>query len=370
VPGRPATPARREIVRSGPPLVSAIGLRLYGSPGTSEGPICVWLPGRAGNFDAVLLGRREDPRAVLSAAGLTVYAVDCRTAFVDPHVPWQRAMVGTWDLGTFIDDVDWVVDMTRRRHPRRPIVLIGHSTGARLAYLCAARAPRTRVSGLISLDGWVRSPPHMVSDRDRAALRHAVRIWREGKEKVRFTREPERDPDRAAALSRRLALFLRSAAVGPASPAGRMIGRAADAGTAAMVARCLLAADRCWPVAAELESRAMGLDMRLPGLRTYDEHLPDISADLLNVVAGDRGAEFVPKSLYTGSLLRSTSKKEVVISGVGHMDLVIGSAFSSKVVPMILEWLEDRYGHSSSVPESDDANRPCSGWMKGCMIAG
>jgi pimeloyl-ACP methyl ester carboxylesterase len=156
VPGRQATPARREIVRSGPPLVSAIGLRLYGSPGTSEGPICVWLPGRAGNFDAVLLGRREDPRAVLSAAGLTVYAVDCRTAFVDPHVPWQRAMVGTWDLGTFIDDVDWVVDMTRRRHPRRPIVLIGHSTGARLAYLCAARAPRTRVSGLISLDGGPR----------------------------------------------------------------------------------------------------------------------------------------------------------------------------------------------------------------------
>jgi pimeloyl-ACP methyl ester carboxylesterase len=361
VPGTATAPARREIARSGPPLPSTIGLRWYGSAASREGPICVWLPGRGGNFDAVLLGRREDPRAVLAAAGLTVCAVDYRTAFVDPRVPWQRAISGTWDLGTFIDDVDWVVDMVRRSHPGRPIVLVGHSTGARLAYLCAARAPRTRVSGLISLDGWVRSPPHMVSDHDRAALHAAVRAWRDGGEQLRLAREPERDDARAAGLSRRWALFLRSAATASANPAGRMIGRAADADTAAMVTRCLLAADRCWPVTAELESRAMGLGLPLPGLRAYDEQLPDISADLLNVVAGDRGAGFMPKSLYTGNLPCSTSKKETIISGAGHMDIIIGSVFRSKVVPMILEWLDDRYGHPSFVTESDDADRLRSG---------
>jgi hypothetical protein len=44
-----------------------------------------------------------------------------------------------------------------------------------------------------------------------------------------------------------------------------------------------------------------------------------------------------------------------------HAELDTNKYCAAAYVPMILEWLDDRYGHSSFVPASDDANRTRNG---------
>jgi pimeloyl-ACP methyl ester carboxylesterase len=315
-----------------------VGVQVFG--GRSADMVVVWLPGRAGNFDAVLNGYPEDdPRAVLAAAGPSVYAIDYRTHFVDPTDPEQVTACGRWTIGVFLADVMAVLRLVRECNPGRPIVLAGHSMGGRFAYLCAARLPAGYLAGLVVLDGWVRAPT--VTGTDRESLCAAIHDWQERGDIGR--QPPSRSNERTARLR---AWFMGQAAREPGY-AGRMIGRDADADTADLVVRCLLNGDRHWPVVAELEARAMAIGLSASGLTRYDKDLTRIGTPLLAIAAGDRGPESVERAEFTARITRSRRRKVMVKQGAGHMDLVIGTRFRTEIRDEIVTWMD-----SLSMPPS------------------
>jgi pimeloyl-ACP methyl ester carboxylesterase len=325
----------------------------------------VWLPSRLGACDSVLLGIEDEPRTCLARDGYDVYSVDYRTHFVDPHRPDAVAACARWSIGTLIDDVVAVIRTILDRHPDRRIVLIGHSFGAKLAYLCATRMPPDRLAGLVALDGWLRDDPEAVTGADRDAVRWAA------SQPVPAAFAATRQIDPASNRVRRiLSSHLRQQITAADTGwAGRMCGRAADDATADLVARCLLEGDHCWPATAELEARAMAVDLTLAGVARYDAEIDQISVPLLNIMAGDRGHAFTRRALHTGRLLTRTHRRELVLDGWGHMDVVMGGRFGERIHHDVASWLTElphrpvdrrtaHAGNAEPVSGSPAAGRP------------
>ena len=97
-------------------------------------------------------------------------AVAGRVRLVAPDLRGRAgssAVVGEWGIGAHADDVPAVLDDLGVERA----VLVGHSMGAFVAALAAARHP-DRVSGVLLVDGGLAFPPPPGTDAD--ALLHAV----------------------------------------------------------------------------------------------------------------------------------------------------------------------------------------------------
>jgi pimeloyl-ACP methyl ester carboxylesterase len=322
-------------------LLPAGAARRHGSA-----PVVVWLPGRLGACDEVLLGEPGEPRQALADAGLPVYSVDYRTHFVrDDHPPDFEACA-RWTLTVFLQDVDHAVGYVRARHPDQPLVLVGHSVGAKLAYLHTARQPPGALAGLITLDGWLREPPDLVTAADRAAVLASHHELGDGAGAGSRSLASRRlGPDDESRRQRLLAAHLRRSLLDAPNPTvGRMIGSAADEASINRVVECLLVGDCHWPAILEMETRAMAVGVVLDGLPRHDANLAGVTAPLLNLVAGDRGADFTRRALLTGRLLERATRSEVVLDDFGHMDLVVGGHLGGRVSEEILQWVGAKIG--------------------------
>lgn len=315
-----------------------IGLRSFATDTNPEAPLCLWIGGRLGTCDAVLLGEESEPRAGLAAAGIPVCSVDYRTHFVTDR---DLEACAQWNIGVFLDDVDAAVDAVRRDHPERPLVLVGHSTGAKFALLTASRRP-DEVAGVIALDGWLRSPPDTVSADERHEVEALLREWDGGLVRsaglvvASFQGRPD-----GQRLQRLFVAHVRNVLVTEPDPyAGRMIGGSATDTTTSLVVRCFMEGDRYWPAIAELEARAMAVGLSGWAAPDYDQGLADLRAPVLNVIAGDRGDEFVARARYSRHAVPQAQVTDVMLKGVGHMDPVVGHHFGDRVVAEILSWCQ------------------------------
>ncbi|MEU6743658.1 alpha/beta hydrolase [Streptosporangium sandarakinum] len=277
-----------------------IGLRVFAG---ACSPLCLWLPGKTGNFDTVLAGDPRNPKWLLADAGATVYAMDYRTHF---------AADDRWGLDVLVADVAAAVDAVRARHGLQQIVLIGHSTGAKLAYLYAARHPRA-LAGLVVLDGWLCGPPHLppVPAPAPPRLSHEAAIPANRREQF-------------------IAYLRHSLTSEDGAPAGRMAGPMATEESLDTLLRCVLLGDRFWPLLAEREVRAVA-----------EEEIARVKTPLLNIIAKDRGHAFTERSLHTGRLARNALRREVMLDGFGHLDLVVGCHLGMTVCRPILDWIAD-----------------------------
>lgn len=328
-----------------------VGIRRYSGclDESAERPaaVCVWLPGRSGNFDSVLLADPRNPKRLLAQAGLTVHAMDYRTHFVDPACREDVEACAAWNIGTLLADVDAVVRDARARHLRQPIILIGHSTGAKLAFLYAALHPRAGISGLVALDGWIRNPPHLISEKDRVSVRADLREYREGRKTVLSAHglrkyssshaDGNREGERRSRLFREH--FRHMLTSDRPETAGRMVGAAANDESTSVIIRCVLEGDSLWPALAEVEARAMASGVHEHNLPDYARDLPRVKTPLLTITAGDRGGDFVERSVYTGRLLKDAPRQELILEGFGHMDLVVGCHLGARVCRPILDWI-------------------------------
>jgi alpha-beta hydrolase superfamily lysophospholipase len=342
--------------RPGPPAGRArIGIRAFPASAwrsrAAPAPICLWLPGRTGNFDVTLPVNPSDPRRLLADSGVIVYAMDYRTHFVDFTRESDVAACGAWNTGVLLSDVAAAIREIHAWHPGQPIVLIGHSMGAKLAYLFAASRPDAPIGGLVILDGWLRNPPDRVRDRDRHAISSALDRWRAGD---RVLTNPFGTLDTAAAggrngRHRRLReAYLRQMLTSAGGAAGRMVGDAADARSIGMVLRCLAAGDHAWPAIVEIEARAMAMEVHGHDLPCYDRFIADVRLPLLCVIAGDRGQDFTTRVRFTAGLLRHAPRTELLLDGCGHLDLVVGCHFGERVSQPIVAWLHDLPGTAAT----------------------
>ncbi|KAA9381408.1 lysophospholipase [Microbispora cellulosiformans] len=353
---KPVEPRYQVLDRPAPPTGRArIGIRAFACgarwPSPTPAPVCLWLPGRTGNLDASSAENPTDPRRLLAEAGAVVYAMDYRTHFVDVTCEEDLAACGSWNTAALLSDVRAAVRELNARHTGRPIVLIGHSMGAKLAYLFAASRPDPPIAGLVVLDGWLRNPPDLISDRERRAISSALDRWRAGDRVLTNQFAAPGTPGSTATVDdptgrrRRLRqAYLREMLTSVGGVAGRMVGGAADATSIGMVLRHLSDGDRVWPAVVEIEARAMATGVRDHDLPRYDEFIADVRVPLLCVIAGDRGQDFTARARFTAGLLRHAPRTELVLDGCGHLDLVVGCHFGRRVSQPILAWLRDLPG--------------------------
>jgi alpha-beta hydrolase superfamily lysophospholipase len=296
-----------------------IGIRVLtraagGSAAVASPVSCIYLPGKFGNA-ALTNDRLEDLRLYLAHSGMTVYVVDYRTHFVDEDSVRSTEACATWTTADFLQDVYDVIAAVREERPEAPLFLVGHSTGAKFAYLAAADAAASEFDGLVSIDGWLASAS--TSGRDHG----------------RQLRSPlEHNPCAGSReLDDRELRVLRARLVG--TRAGNLVAPDAPLADVRRVHRLLASSDPLWPRRQSLELQTRAQDIAVA-------ELSRISLPLLNVVAGSRGDAFVDASRSTASLTASRARRELFVPRVGHLEILVGSRARSSF-PAISAWLAE-----------------------------
>jgi predicted alpha/beta hydrolase len=104
------------------------------APSRPHAPVFVIVPAMG-----VKAGFYRSFATMLAATGCGVAAVEQRGhEEMDPTVPGRRLDFGYAELA---DDLDAAVDLARARAPGAPVVVVGHSLGAHVACVSAARRP-------------------------------------------------------------------------------------------------------------------------------------------------------------------------------------------------------------------------------------
>ncbi len=295
------------------------------TPAKASSPfVCLYLPGRYGNSDCLLTADADDVRVHLALAGIPLYSLDYRTHFVDPSDPMTVAGCSSWGTTNFLDDVAAAVAAVAALARDRALAIIGHSLGAKLAYLYAARGPIVP-DAIVVLDGWLRAPQPMRSEI--AGLRHEIERWRSGAIPVyKTTRWRSDSRSTVRALARETA-------------AGRLSTFPDGEQDVLRLSRLLATYDHYWPVRQTLELRAASLGVTVLGLERFDDDLGTISGRLLNVIADARGGGYAVRSRYTAGLLRAASRTELAIADFGHLDVVASGRARDAVAIPIARWL-------------------------------
>lgn len=159
-----------------------------------------WLPESEPEAVVVLVhgflehsGRHERLAGVLNEQGYAVYAMDSRG---HGRSEGERAFVDSFD--DYLADLELFVDRVRRRQPRRPLLLFGHSMGGTIVGLFAAtRQPE--VQGIA-----LSAPAVMVGSGVFPILRRLASFFSRWLPKLRIVsmdgRSISRDPEVVAAF--------------------------------------------------------------------------------------------------------------------------------------------------------------------------
>lgn len=288
-------------------------------PGGS-GPVLLYLPGTHMNGELPRDERTTDVRRLLAARGVRVWSVDYRTHAVPPDASADDlAALAGWTADVFEGDVE-AAGAIARAVDHDPIWVAGFSFGAGLAYDLAARDYPMR--GLVILDG---APPERPGKLDAGDPAFDVGGGRLGwPDRVRLLDAVLADPAAPSPLSGFATAgdALVEIVHGARSFGGNGGLSAVKTGRADVraLAGMLATYDRWWP-------RAASTGAAVTPLRP----LPVIAFATTNM-----GPAWVER-VHTGARAFGGEAAEVhELSGLGHLDVLIGRDVESLVVPPIL----------------------------------
>jgi pimeloyl-ACP methyl ester carboxylesterase len=304
-----------------------LGLRRLAPCEGVTAAVVLYLPGMHMNAELPIREPRHDLRLFLAAAGVRTWGLDYRTHAVPADASSaQLAALDAWTADVFVDDAAWAASFVRGADAG-PLVLVGFSHGAALAYRLAGR-PGETFAGLVALDGAAtgggraRSGDGPAIDVGGSRLTYPVRRTLLGLVLA--------DPTAASPLpgfptaGAALAEILYTS---PAFGEGGLANTRERVSDIRMLAALLQSYDRWWPRAALDPRPAPDPAARLPVLAFASERL------------GPAWRERVRESA-----ARFAAGEPVVreLPGYGHLDVLVGERAAHDVFEPTLAWIEGR----------------------------
>lgn len=302
-----------------------IGVRHLGACGSLLGPVVLLLPDRHMSSETGQVDADTDLRLYLAQAGVQAWSLDYRTHAAGLLEEDPVAAMKSWNVDTFVRDVDWAVAFIRGATPK-PVTLIGIGDGATLAY-AAVRSGIRGVGRIVAIDGALVPAPTVQAAGPAIEARVGTLGWKEGEDLARAARFDARNPSPVPGFvtAGEALLDALHRAPGWGRPGGLANATLALADPE-VLARYLASQDRWWPAAVAEHAVTGGPNEPLP---------------VLAFAAGGRGTDWVQAVRTAATTFGGEHADVRVLGGQGHLDVILGRQAAPRVYEPIRRWLGD-----------------------------
>lgn len=326
----------------------AIGVDQYspqGNPNSNLIPaVVLYLPGT--NMNGRPTGQTSQYHLPLYLAeqGVTVYAMNYRTAFVAPTYSGETDYMLEWSFSRFVDDAALVFEFIRSKHPNKPIYVAGFSRGAAYAYGVAGQV---NAAGLVILDGSFKHYRESEFDRTAALakLKYPASIlsFKRGWENRQALMQSVIDNPAGPAMKEGLPSIGAelSQTLYHAWGEGALANPVDGVSDIQELAKMMLQYDRFFPARQNVDGAYIAA-YKDAADESVDDHFGAIKLPILFFGAEGMGPKHLLNGIYSASESGSKDVTIHVLENYGHLDVLVGNEAKDEVFQVVLDWIIDK----------------------------